>query len=632
MANAAAGRTFDATFRVQLGGKIDIRNRAPLRNWGALARAYTPGSASVATAIHRDPKEACRLIIKQDAAAVVTDGAAALGIGHVGPLAPWARRFKQLGAENVMACNRRGAIHRSRVELYRQSMCGGLSIDICVEVSIRGDAGDANGNWHLVRRATRSGRAGGRVFAVANLAAGLTNVADGLPQRQRQWATMALMLATAMATLDTAIANTALPTIADDLGVSAGASVWIINAYQLAMAAALLPLAAYGDIVGHRHVYIAGLVLFVVASFVCGAAWSLSSLIVGRVLQGLGAAGILGVTSALLRSIYPNQQLGRAMGIQALTVALFFAVGPTVASAILSVANWPWLFLANIPFGLLSLLLLLRTLPSISGARPSDSFDTVAALLVGGMFAFFILGVGEAAHNAHWARVMSEWVAALLCGAVLIYHEREHPAPLLALDLFQRRFFALSVVTSVFSYVAQGLAFVSLPFLFETVLGRSQVETGFLLTPWPAVVVIAAPIAGRLSERYSAALLGGGGLAVLSVGMALLALLPMQQPTVTAICWRLAICGAGFGFFQSPNLKALMASAPRERSGAASGIIPTARLLGQAMGTALVAACFTVEGESGAITALWLGSIFAGAGVVVSLLRVGKGQVADVSH
>lgn len=464
------------------------------------------------------------------------------------------------------------------------------------------------------------------------VAAGLINVADGLPRRQRQWAMTALMLATAMATLDTAIANIALPTIADDLGMSAGASVWVINAYQLAMAAALLPLAAYGDIVGHRRVYIAGLVLFIVASLACGAAWSPFSLIVARILQGVGAAAILGVTSALIRSIYPNQQLGRAMGIQALTVALFFAVGPTVASAILSVANWPWLFLVNIPLGLLSLVLLLRTLPLISGARPSDSFDPVAALLVGGMFAFFILGLGEAAHHAHPARVVIEWMTALLCGALLIYRERGHPAPLLPIDLFRRQFFALSVLTSILSYAAQGLAFVSLPFLFERVLGRSEVESGFLLTPWPAVVVIAAPIAGRLSERYSVALLGGGGLVVLSAGMALLALLSVQQPTVAVIACCLALCGAGFGFFQSPNLKALMATVPPERSGAASGIIPTARLLGQAMGAALVAACFTIEGEIGAITALWLGSIFAGIAAVVSLLRIRKGEVTDVAH
>ena len=164
-----------------------------------------------------------------------------------------------------------------------------------------------------------------------------------------------MVLGSAMATLDTAIANTALPTIAVDLRASAESSIWVINAYQLAMIATLLPLAAYGDIIGHWRVYIAGLVLFTLAFLACGLAWSLSTLIAARTLQDLGAAGILSVTSALIRLTYPGNQLGRAQGLNALTVAVFFAVGPTVASGILSLATWPWLFLIGVPLGSLPL-------------------------------------------------------------------------------------------------------------------------------------------------------------------------------------------------------------------------------------------------------------------------------------
>jgi DHA2 family multidrug resistance protein-like MFS transporter len=449
----------------------------------------------------------------------------------------------------------------------------------------------------------------------------VTSTPDGLRGRQKYWAMATLMLASAMATLDTAIANTALPTIAVDLRASAEASIWVINAYQLAMVATLLPLAAYGDIIGHRRVFIAGLALFTLASLACGMSWSLPTLIAARTLQGLGAGGILSVSSALIRFIYPHSQLGRAQGLNALTVAVFFVVGPTVASSVLFVTTWPWLFLTNIPLGLFAIGLAFRTLPDSTSVHASHHFDTVAAVLLGGIFALFILGLGEASHDARLVRVLGEWVASLVCCGLLLYRQRAHPAPLFPVDLLRRRLFALSVVTSICSYATQSLAFVSLPFLFETVLGRSQVQTGFLLTPWPVVVAIMAPIAGRLSERRSVALLGGSGLLVPCVGMALLGLLP-RQASVADITWRLAICGAGFGFFQSPNLKALIASAPREHSGAASGIIPTARLLGQALGAALVAACFTVMGETGAITALWLGSAFAGVASFVSFLRI----------
>lgn len=155
-----------------------------------------------------------------------------------------------------------------------------------------------------------------------------------------------------------------------------------------------------------------------------------------------------------------------------------------------------------------------------------------------------------------------------------------HPAPILAVDLLRRPLFALSAATAVCAFAAQALAFVSLPFLFQTVLGYTQVHTGFLITPWPVVVAFMAPIAGRLSDRYPAGMLGGVGLALLALGMASLALLP-AAPSAWDISWRMALCGAGFGFFQSPNLRAIMTSAPPSRAGGASGMIGTVRLLGR---------------------------------------------------
>jgi DHA2 family multidrug resistance protein-like MFS transporter len=167
----------------------------------------------------------------------------------------------------------------------------------------------------------------------------------------------------------------------------------------------------------------------------------------------------------------------------------------------------------------------------------------------------------------------------------------------------------------------QGLAFVSLPFYFEDILHRSQVETGFFLTPWPLVVAIMAPIAGALSDRYPAGILGGIGLAILGSGMALLAMLPVEPSTLN-IVWRMVLCGAGFGFFQAPNMKTFMASAPPGRSGGASGMVATARLIGQTVGAALAAFCFGQVGPQGATLALALGAGFAAIGCVMSVLRV----------
>jgi DHA2 family multidrug resistance protein-like MFS transporter len=442
---------------------------------------------------------------------------------------------------------------------------------------------------------------------------------DGLPQPQRNKAMLVLMLALTMATLDTAIANVALPTIAAYLHTSEASSIWVVNSYQLAMVAALLPLASLGEIVGLRRIFVGGLVLFTVSSAACGLADTLPVLAAARIFQGLGAAAVMSVNAALIRFIYPSRLLGRALGLNALIVALGFAVGPTLASAILAVASWKWLFLINVPIGLGAMWLARRSLPATPMSK--HAYDRLAALLSAGLFLFFVLGFIEVAHGAAWQRVTVEWAIAAVCGYFLVRRQSGHPAPILPLDLFKRPVFTLSVLTSICSFAAQGLAFVALPFMFSGLLGGSETNAGFLMTPWPVMVGAMAPFAGKLADRFSTGLLGFVGLAGLAIGMGLLAMLPAHA-SVLDISWRMAICGAGFGFFQSPNLKALMASAPPHRSGGASGMISTSRLLGQSMGAALVATCFNLSVSNGATLALWLGSGFAAVAGLTSVMRV----------
>ncbi|MBB3214468.1 DHA2 family multidrug resistance protein-like MFS transporter [Herbaspirillum sp. Sphag1AN] len=447
----------------------------------------------------------------------------------------------------------------------------------------------------------------------------IVTAGEGLPADKRTLAVVTLSIAVGLATLDTAIANTALPVMAIDLHTTPAASVWIVTAYQLAMMVSLLPLAALGEIVGYRRIYIGGLALFTAASLLCAVSWSLPTLVVARFLQGLGGAGIMSVNSALIRFIYPSKGLGRGVGLNTLIVAIAFTVGPSVASAILAIAPWPWLFAVNVPLGLIGLALAIPSLPFTPNS--THHFDMKTALLNAAAFGLLILAIGEGAHQASANVVGLEFAAALICGVFLLRRQASHPAPMLPVDLFRRPMFALSAVTAVCSFAAQGLAFVSLPFFFHHDLGRTQVEIGLLMTPWPVAVAIMAPIAGRLSDRYPAGILGGVGLALLSIGMLLMAFMP-GQPSVFDISWRMLLCGMGFGFFQSPNLKALMTSAPAERSGGASGIVATARLFGQSIGAALVALCFSVSMSHGSRLALGLGAGFAGAACLASFLRL----------
>ena len=444
-------------------------------------------------------------------------------------------------------------------------------------------------------------------------------VMDGLPPERRRWAVAAIFTALAMSSLDTAIANIALPAIAADLHVSPAEVVWVVNVYQIALVATLLPLGALGEIVGHQRMYLGGLLLFTLASLGCACAWSLPSLLVARTLQGLGASGLMSVNAALVRFVYPTHMMGRGFGHNALVVGTAFTLGPTIASGILAIGTWPWLFAINIPFGVIAMVIGLKTLPATP--RAAHRFDFPGAALAASCLGLFIGGISSAAHKASAALVSIELAGALLLGWILTRRQADHPAPMLPIDLFRRPIFALSAATAVCSFAVQGLGFVSLPFYFEDILQRSQVETGFFMTPWPLVVAIMAPLGGRLSDRYPVGILGGIGLAILGVGMVLLATLP-ATPGVADIVWRMVICGIGFGFFQTPNLRALMTSAPPHRSGSASGIVATARLTGQTIGAALAALCFSLAGHEGATVALALGAGFAALGSVMSFLRL----------
>lgn len=443
---------------------------------------------------------------------------------------------------------------------------------------------------------------------------------DGLPTPQRYWSMLTLMVGLAMSCLDTAIVNVALPAIAKDLHADPADSIWVVNAYQLAVLVSLLPMASFGDIFGYRRVYRFGLVLYTAAALISATAGSLEMLIVGRALQGLGAAGLMSVNTALVRYTYPRRHLGRGIAVVSLVVAVSSAAGPTVAAAILSVGPWPWLFAVNVPIGIATFFLALRLLPATP--KSEHRFDPWSAVLCALMFVFLISGINGVGHGQAALALAGEFAGALATGYLLVRRQLNQPMPLLPVDLFRRPIFALSVTTSVCSFVAQGIAFVALPFYFHDVLGASAVTTGLMMTPWMAMTAVMAPIAGRLADRYPAGILGGIGLAVLATGFVLIAMLP-ANPTMTEVLWRVAVCGLGFGMFQSPNNRAIVSSAPRERSGGAGAIQGTSRLLGQSIGAALVALVFGAAGSTAAATvAILLAAGFAGSGTLASLSRL----------
>ncbi|MGG8090979.1 MFS transporter [Klebsiella aerogenes] len=450
---------------------------------------------------------------------------------------------------------------------------------------------------------------------------------DGLPVPQRYGAILTIVLGLTMAVLDGAIANVALPTIATDLNASPASSIWIVNAYQIAIVIALLPLSFLGDMVGYRRIYKIGLVVFTITSLICALSRSLEMLTLARVAQGLGGAALMSVNTALIRLIYPKRQLGRGMGINSFVVAVSSATGPTIAAAILSLASWQWLFLINVPLGIISIFLAMRFLPPNSSASKITRFDLPSAMMNALTFGLLITALGGFAQGQSGYLVLAEVIAMLIIGFFFVRRQLRMPVPLLPVDLLRIPIFSLSICTSICSFCAQMLAMVSLPFFLQTVIGRSEVETGLLLTPWPLATMVMAPLAGYLIEKVHAGLLGAMGLLIMACGLFGLALLP-SSPSDLDIIWRMALCGAGFGLFQSPNNHTIVSSAPGHRSGGASGMLGTARLLGQSSGAALVALLFNLAGNSGTHTALLLAGSLAVIAAAISGLRVTQPRAA----
>jgi DHA2 family multidrug resistance protein-like MFS transporter len=439
----------------------------------------------------------------------------------------------------------------------------------------------------------------------------------GLPTPQRYWSAATIWLALTISVLDGSIANVALPTIAGDLSAPPAEAIWVVNAYQLAIVVSVLPLAALGQMIGFRRVFQAGVLVFSIASLGCTFATSLPMLAAARAVQGLGAAGIMSQNGALVRFTYPSDQLGRGLGLNALVASAAAALGPTVASGILAVAPWQWLFAVNVPIGALTFWLGRRSLPD---NPKSGSFDRWGTFLNVLMFGLGFVGIDLLTRGGSTGLGLAALALGSAAGVLLVRRSWAQPQPIVPIDLLKNAAFALTVATSIASFAAQMLAFVSLPFFFEGIMHRSQVETGLLMTPWPVAVGIGAPIAGRLADKVPAAILCGAGLAVLAAGLALLAVMPADA-TSFQVGWRMALCGIGFGFFQAPNNRAMLASAPLERSGAAGGMLATARLTGQTIGATLAAISFRMAGDS-EIVALAVAAALAAIAALVSLARM----------
>lgn len=455
----------------------------------------------------------------------------------------------------------------------------------------------------------------------------------GLTGRQRHLAVLTILVGIAMTVLDSTTIALGLPTMTKDLGISSAQAIWIVNGFQLAALATLLPLANWGDRITYRRVYLAGAALWGLASAVASFADSMTVLILARVAQGLGAAGIMAVNMALVRLTWPPQLLGRGVALNSMVVGTATVAGPMLAAAVLSVGSWRWLFALNVPTCALLLVLGLRALPLNSASSEAPAPSVADMVLNAAMFILLFMAADAFSRSI---RTTAEAGPGLLQGAALLVaglavatvhlrRQRRLPQPLLPVDLLRIPLFRLSMMTSVGGFAAQTVTFITLPFLLLDAWHVSASQAGLFMSCWPVATLVAAAVAGRLIGRLHNGTLGAAGMGALALGLAGLAWAALASEPGLAVAAFLALAGVGFGLFQSPNNHTIITSAPAQRSGAASGMLGTARLTGQSLGATLVALLFSIWGEhhtSALAAALAAGSVLALLAALASGLRV----------
>lgn len=454
----------------------------------------------------------------------------------------------------------------------------------------------------------------------------MTRLAALSPTMRRRIGVASVLFAMAAAVLDASSVNIALPSIAGALQIDPSAAIWLVIAYQGALIAGLLPLAAIGERFGYRPTFVAGTALFALCALASSLAPGFALLVAFRAFQGVGAAAIMALGVALLRHTVAEEEFGKAIGWNAMTVALLSAAGPTIGALLLGLGNWRFVCAGSVALAGVALMAGCALPSQRSEGKELDGFGLLAYAVI---VPAFVIGVGIAQKSPLAAA--SLWAAGCAGLGLLVRRDLLLANPFLPLPLFRSRSFARSVMASVLCFTALSLALLMLPFALHQRFGLSAQGTALIITPWPLAVLLTTPTTSRLLNCVPPARLCAVGALVLTCGLTTLAAVPLGW----GISWHVIgviFCGVGFGLFQTPNNRTMFLAAPAERAASAGGVQGTARLTGQVTGAitaSILLSAATVEMASSIAFGIAALSAFAAAGVSWSNNRKKRGYIAD---
>ena len=452
------------------------------------------------------------------------------------------------------------------------------------------------------------------------------------------WALSAVACGTFMATLDSSVVNVALPTLTKDLLTEISLSKWVVVVYLFVISCLLLPFGKLSDNYGRRKIFTIGLLVFTVGSALCGFSKSLGWLIVARIIQGIGASMLMANGPAILTSSFPQVELGKALGTMAMVVSLGLVSGPSIGGYLIAHAGWQSIFLVNIPFGILGILLAVNF---IAEDRPRTQaklkpFDWAGAFLQIVLIVMLTVlfdppNVSVSGTNPlAFSRILAA-ILFLIFAAVFVRIEASVEDPLLDLSLLKNRDFWAGNVAGLFNFIAYSTVAVLMPFFLEEVKGYTTNKTGLFMTAIPLTIFVVAPISGRLSDH-----LGTRGLSVAGAAVSATTLFIMSgvvgsglhrtMSEVYLVCL-LSMVGVAMGLFQSPNNNAIMSSVPMNKLGIASAMLATVRNIGMVTGTGLSTSMFSLRLEttqnfvSSMHWSCFLGGIMSCGAVIASFVR-----------
>lgn len=441
------------------------------------------------------------------------------------------------------------------------------------------------------------------------------------------WVLVAVGVGTFMSALDASVVNTMLPVMAGALRSAVATIEWVVTIYLLVVSALLLGVGRLGDLRGHKAIYVGGFVVFILGSALCGAAPTVAMLIAFRALQGFGAAMLFANSPAIITKTFPGSERGRALGLQGMMTYLGLTAGPSLGGWLAGTLGWRSIFYINVPVGALALVLSIHFIPSDRAHGTAARFDREgAALFTLGMVALLL--ALDQGHAWGWGSlpVVALLVLAALLLVAFVWREATAASPMLDLSLFRSRVFSAATTSAVLNYISLYALLFVLPFYLMRGRGMGPERAGLILTAQPLVMAVVTPVSGALSDRIGTRLPAAVGMAVLAVGLWMLAQVgaaagaPMWEVVVA-----LAVVGFGTGVFIAPNNSALMGAAPMHRQGIAAGILATARNVGMVLGVGIAGAVFTSvlarHGGAGAMASVG-GAVPAGlfAGVRASLM------------